>query len=468
MDILPPNSPEIEKDVISVLSHRPDLLVTVEEFIGPECFYDADYQYLFGVMFDLHMAGEAITQSSILHRIVPSGRKDILQVYQKSRQYYSDETALFHNVQVLVELSKKRTVLTNSHKILNMIQNGVSLDKIETVVNESMDLLQTANRGVRGEMFTESLDELEALMDKPASSGLSGITTGVKLLNNITGGWQMDDTVLIAARPGMGKTILAAFHAHKAAASGVPVAFITLEVSKAKITGRIMSDICGFPSSDITKGRLAHNQKQYVRQVRHTIERLPIYYYDSENSWDINDICKTMRNWKRKYKIGLIVIDYVQLVEDRTVRESSDSTKVLNSVVPKLTRLKTQIQTPLIVLSQLTRETESTGTKRPSLKNLAGSRKLEEQATVVIFPYRQDYYDANDARERGQEFVPTYDMEYIFAKNREGELGPALVKCNPALNRVYEDTPTNTIMSFEQASGFSKNSALDGAQSSFF
>lgn len=466
-DQIPPNSPDIERDVLSVMSHRPDMIVTVEDIITADCFYSSDNRYLFEVMMELHLTGQAITQSAILHKLIPGGRKDILAVYQKIRQYFSSESALYRNVELLFEMHQRRELLTQSYKVINMIQGSEQLDEIEKVVNKSVDIVSSGSRKVEGIMFNESLDELEVLMDRPLSKGLSGIPTGLKLLDNITGGWQDEDTVVIAARPGMGKTVAGAFHAYHAALSGIPVAFITLEVSKAKITGRILSNLCGFSSSDITKGRLVQNQKEHLRKVRRSIENLPIYYYDSKNSWDINDICRTMRNWKRKYNIGLIVIDYLQLVTDRMVKDTSDDTRILNSVLPKLSNLKSTIQTPIIELCQVTRANEDKTDKRPGLQHLKFSGKIEEQATTVIFLYRQDYYDANAAQDRGEQFIPTYDIEYIFAKNREGELGPAFLKCNPALNRMYESTDQAFTALDEQKFQHMRNDVFKNVQTSF-
>jgi replicative DNA helicase len=256
-------------------------------------------------------------------------------------------------------------------------------------------------------------------------------------VNEFTSGWEKDDLIIIAARPGMGKTLSAIFHAYHAALSGIPVAFVSLEMTKAKLTSRIVSNVCGVSSSDITKGRLAGNQKKLVYAKRGEIENLPIYYYENKNSWDINDIVLVMRNWKRKYGIGLIFFDYLQLITDRTIRDASDPVKVITSVQRKITNLKSTIEVPVIELSQLSRNNEGRGDKRPGLSDLKGSGQIEQDASIVIFLYRQDYYDANAAKQKGETFVPTNDLEYIFAKNRGGEISTLPLKADLALNRIW-------------------------------
>ncbi|MDR6805552.1 replicative DNA helicase [Dyadobacter sp. BE34] len=435
-NIAPPQSKEVEKDVLSVMCNRPELIVKVEEILHSECFYDPDYRFLFDIVFGIHLAGGEVSQSSILNKVVPSGKKDILATYQEMKKYFTSDTALWRNAMLLSELAVKRSMLTKSMQLLGAVEANEPIEKLDTLVNEASDIMTTRNRPIEGITFAHSLDELNRLIDRPETK-LSGIDTGVKDLNDVTGGWQVDDSIVIAGRPGMGKSLCGCFHAYTAAKLGIPVAFVSLEMAKVKLTARIVSNVAHVSSSDMTKGRLAMNQKTIVRDTMRKIEQLPIYYYENRNSWDINDICLTLRNWKRKYGIQLIFIDYIQLIKDRTVRDSSDKTKVVTSVQEKLTHLKSSIGTPIIELAQLSRANESRGDKRPGLSDLKNSGQIEQDATVVIFLYRQDYYDATAAQERGEEFTPTNDLEYIFAKNRDGEMGTVLVKASMSQNRIW-------------------------------
>lgn len=434
--ITPPHSKEVEKDVLSVMVNRPELIVRVEEILHSDCFYDGHYRFLFESIFKLHMEGADITQSSLLRTVVESGKKDLLGTYQEMKQYFTSDTFLWRNAMLLSDLSVKRAMLRKSMEIQAAISQNATIDKLDQLVNESSELMTSRNRPLTNITFSHSLDELETLIDRPETK-LSGITTGVDELDELTGGWQVDDMGIIAGRPGMGKTMVGVFHAYHAALAGHPVAFISLEMSTVKLTSRIMSNVCGVSASDMTKGRLAMNQKMLVKDSRKKVDSLPIYYYDNKNSWDIADICLQMRNWRRKHGIELIFIDYVQLIKDRTVKDSSDSTKVITSVSQKLTHLKGTLGVPIIELAQLSRNNEGRADKRPGLSDLKGSGQLEQDASIVIFLYRQDYYDSIAAMEKKENFVPSNNLEYIFAKNRAGETGSTLLKCDMRLNRIW-------------------------------
>ena len=435
-NIVPPQSKDVEKDVLSVMCNRPELIVKIEEILHTDCFYDPDYRFLFDTIFGIHLSGGDVTQSSILNKVVPSGRKDILATYQEMKRYFTSDTSLWRNAMLLSELAVKRAMLTKSMQLLAAVEGNESIDKLDSLVNDASDIMTTRNRPIEGITFAHSLEELNRLIDRPETK-LSGIDTGIKDINEVTGGWQVDDTVVLAGRPGMGKTLCGCYHAYAAAKIGIPVAFVSLEMAKVKLTARIVSNVASVSSSDMTKGRLATNQKMIVREAMKKVEQLPIFYYENRNSWDINDICLTLRNWKRKYGIQLVFIDYIQLIKDRTVRDSSDKTKVVTSVQEKLTHLKSSIGMPIIELAQLSRANEGRGDKRPSLSDLKNSGQIEQDATMVIFLYRQDYYDATAAQDKGEEFSPTNDLEYIFAKNREGEMGTVLVKASMSQNRIW-------------------------------
>jgi len=465
--IAPPHSFEIEKDVLSVICNRPELIYQVEDLLDDDCFYNGDNRYLFSVVMKVHFSGAAVTQSSILPQIVASGRKDILATYQQMKKYFTSDRSLVPNSEALVELSTKRALLTKSLRIIQMIEQKEAIEDIESEVTEATNIVLTRNKQTEAISMGEAVDGLYDLMHRQPVNGITGIPTGVASLDKITGGWEYDDKVIIAARPGMGKTIAATFHSFHSASIGYPTALISLEVRPAKLAGRMMSNATGFNSSDITKGRLADNQKRIITEVGDKSKSLPLYFYDNTRSRDINDICRTIRTWHRKYGIKIVYLDYIGLCRDRTIRNSSDKTAITESVQSKLTEMGDHLGIPLIIFSQLNRGSEEKSDRRPTLSNLKSSGKLEEDATRVIFLYRQDYYDSNESEARGENFIPSNDMEYIFAKNREGELGPVLLKCNVAQNRIYDNNYQSNPQSIKAVEDFYKNTALNNIPMSF-
>ncbi len=434
--ITPPHDKDLERDVLSILVNYPIKIETVDEILYSECFYDDDYRYLYDTVMELYSSGQAVTQSAIINKVVASMRKDILSTYQMMKKYFTSDTFLWQNSMLLSDLAIKRALLDSSLQMQALVKANDPIDKFENLANAIADITNTRNRPITGNTISDSIDEMEILMDRKLVKGLSGIDTGIIDVNGITSGWQSDDTIVIAGRPGMGKTLAAVCHAYGAAHSGIPVAIISLEMTKAKLTSRIYSNLCSIPSSDITKARLSENEKRIVREKRKEVEKLPIYYYEAGQSSDINDICLTMRAWKRKYGIGLIIIDYIQLMTDREIKYAVDDTKTVTSVQKKLTRLKGTLKIPIIELAQLSRNLDDRKDKRPILSDLKNSSQIEQDATIVIFLYRQDYYDELISESAGTTFIPTNKLEYILAKNREGNLGPINLKADMALNRL--------------------------------
>lgn len=460
--IAPPKAPAIEKDVLAVLVNRPELIYQVEDVIDENCFYEDDYRVIYSAVMEVYQSGAAVTQSAVLHKIVPAG---LLPVYQDVKKFFTSERALIANAEILVEYSTKRALLEKSYEIQRMIQDNEAIEEIESRVTEATSIVVSRNKSADAITMGEAIDGMIGLMNREKQNGITGIPTGLPSIDRVTGGWEFDDKVIFAARPGMGKTIACTFHALFGAMMGYETALISLEVQPAKLAARMVSNITSFNSSDITKGRLADNQRKIVLEKSDNLRGIPIHFYDNRKSSDVNDICRTIRVWHRKHNIKAAYFDYAGLMTDRTVKRSDDPTAVMNSVMGKLTQLGNSLGIPLIIFAQLNRDNESRGDKRPILSNLKSSGKLEEDATRVIFLYRKDYYDANEAESRGEAFTPSNDMEYIFAKNREGMLGPVLLKCDVALNRMYEVPKVGAVESNNKP--FMRNDALKSAQHAF-
>jgi len=435
--VAPPVALEIEKDVLSTIVNYPELLVNVEQILNSDCFYEAENRVLYDIIMEIHLEGQKVDASHVLQKLFGAGKKDLLSHYQSLKKNIGSSNTLWKNATTLLEYSTKRSILENSLQALSLIEQDANIEDIDRVVSKGVEIVTGRSNNIDSVTFKESIEKMKALMNKPLTDGISGLTTGLPSLNKFNSGWQSTDRILVAGRPGMAKSILAAFHAYEVAVKGDPVAVISLEMEDSQLTGRMISNISNVNSSDILKGRLVENQKRHVDKVASSVANLPIYYYGNTQSADINDIFLAMRNWKRRFGIKMIILDFVQLCKDRTVK-NQEATPVLDSVIGKLTDMSNQLGVALMILSQLNRGSESLADKRPSLSNLKNSGRLEEFGTTIIFPYRQDYYDERAATEKGLTFVPSNRIEYIIAKNRSDATGTLLFMCNPALNRIYE------------------------------
>lgn len=437
--LTPPQATEIEIDVLCLLISKPSLLTEVEDALTPECFYDTTHFGIFSCIYELHMKGEFTGFPSLIRELHLKGySKDHSKLAATIRGGYASELDFHGNVNLLSDLWIKRQLLTGSLQMQTAIERQEPLEAITAQANTMADVAIGQTRQIKGIHFSDSVDELAALLDQPKKGGLSGVNTGIGKVNGFTDGWQSSDVVVIGARPGMGKTAVALHHTYHAALSGVPVAFVSLEMPKWGLTARIVSNLTSIEYGSIMKRDLVAAQKEAVLKKANEISKYPIYYYDYKNSWDINDIALTMRSWKRKYGIGLIFIDYIQLVRDKTIKNASDETAIVNSVSRKTKQLQSQLDIPIIELAQLSREVEKKGNRRPGLSDLKQSGQLEQDASTVIFLYRDDYYRRKEDEANKAEHIPNNEIEYIFEKNRNGQNGSITLGCKIQYNQVYD------------------------------
>ena len=580
---MPPLSIKIEKAVLSVLFNDSDKFISIESVLTTQCFYKTEHQILFDAIQSIHLDNAKINATSIIRKLYDLRNSDLMDVYRSIKSEYSSADQLFRNATLLAEFATKRALIENSQKLLSMCFNDEPMDTIDTLVSDGVNIATSRNRAIDGVKFIDSVEKMKIKMNRKLIDGLSGVTTGIKMIDNLTAGWQNDDIAIIAGRPGCftgdteiwtasgkkliseikigdmilsrnldngndefkpatnfikhtdrsdrlfyvkmkngyefrvtedheffvggryipikailerhlykdeyplsrskksgqlnrgdilkyrltkkedvfditvadnhnfylaakdekflvsnsGKTASATFHAYEAAKAGLPVAFVSLEVEDESLTGRIVSNVSRTASSLIAKAQLAPNQKAHVEAVADQMSNLPIYYYPVSESWDINDISLVLRNWARRYGIKVIVIDFLQLITDRTIK-GDNPVMVINSILYKIKKLRAILGIPFIIYSQLNRENEGKADKRPSLSGLKGSGAIEETGTVIIFLYREDYYNKAIAEAAGNDYINSDNLEYIFAKNRQGETGTMHLKCNIAQNRIYE------------------------------
>jgi len=467
-EISPPEAPAIERDVLSVICYRPELIPEIEEILNEKCFYTPDYNYIFKIVMEVYFSGVEVTQSAILQKIIPTNLSYLLTVYQDLRKFFTTEKNLLTNAGILADYSVKREILTQAFRLINMIDAGDSMDEIEAEVHETETIVITRASTVDGVTMDSAINGMFELMEREVSSkGVTGIPTGIPSIDKMTGGWDADDIITFAARPGMGKTASAAFHSYFAASEGFPTAFFCFEVKPDKIAARMVSNASGVYASDITRNNMVPAQRGIVTKKGNDSRNLPLHFYDNSRSTDINDILRTIRAWVRKYGIKIVFIDYIGLMKDRTIRDQSNKTAVIESIMSKLRELRAQLRIPFIIYSQLNRGNEDRTDRRPKLHDLKHTGKIEEDSTRVIFLYRQDYYDALQSEESGEPFYPSHDMEYIFAKNREGFTGIALLKCDIGLNRFWDIgyPPANQLAVIESKE--KKINVFDGVKINF-
>ncbi|MEQ8695164.1 MAG: replicative DNA helicase, partial [Bauldia litoralis] len=287
---------------------------------------------------------------------------------------------------------------------------------------------------------------------------LSGLATGLDDLDRLMGGLQPSDVIILAGRPGMGKTSLAtniAFNVAKAwkgetqadgttkTVDGGIVGFFSLEMSSEQLATRIIAEQSGVPSSDIRRGRITEEQFSHVVAAAREMNRMPLYV-DQTGGLAIGQLAARARRLKRQRGLDLLVVDYIQLLQGSSKRNSESRVQEVTEITTQLKSLAKELNVPVVALSQLSRQVENRDDKRPQLSDLRESGSIEQDADVVLFVYREEYYLKNKEPKPGTvEYEQWQDemsqvhgiAEVLIGKQRHGPTGTVRLLFEDQLTR---------------------------------
>jgi replicative DNA helicase len=284
-------------------------------------------------------------------------------------------------------------------------------------------------------LITEEANAFDAI----ASGKNIGVKVNIESLDKHTNGWQNGNLIIIAARPSMGKSVLALNNAKEAAKNNVPTAMFSLEMSSVELMQRLASDEANIDFSLVQKAKTTDEQRGRVNTALGRIENLPLYIDDTAQTTVLGIWNKAARI-KSEYGLGLIVIDYIQLISAPEVGNYADANARVSHITRNLKLMAKELNVPVIALSQLSRDVEKRGgLKKPILSDLRDSGSIEQDADVVLFPWRPSYYNiTHDGN--GFDYREDY-AELIFAKHRNGVLGSVRVSFDGSKQRFtsYQD-----------------------------
>ena len=304
------------------------------------------------------------------------------------------------------------------------------MGKLQMQFDEISNVTMT---GRKSRSFKENLTHLskriEHLSHHTDSNTLSGVPTGFKRVDKFTGGYQPQEFIILAARPGMGKTSLVLKTVIENAKAGNGVGFVSLEMSAMQLTARAVAIDTNFHLSQLIKTGF-EKQKYFESYARHShrMGEYPIYIDDASES-DVNSVILKARFWKRKFDIQVLIIDYLQLMKDASVKGNRE--QEISSISRRLKMLAKELDIPIIALSQLSRAVETRGSsKRPLLSDLRESGAIEQDADIIQFLYRPEYYkiDLEENKEFDDMVAEGANTELIFAKYRSGSVATTNLK----------------------------------------
>jgi len=414
-----PHSAEAEQSVIGSMIMDKDAIMAASETITGEDFYQQRYGVLFDAMIELFNEGKPVDLITLQNKLKEKDVPPELCSLEFIRDLITS-VPTSANVRYYANIVKEKSTLRQLIKVTEGITNQCYLDKekVETVLEDTekkiFDILQKRNTGdfvsIKDIVF-HSLESIEAAAKN--KGGVTGVATGFYDLDYKTAGLQSSDLILIAARPSMGKTAFVLNIAeYVALKSNITTAIFSLEMAKDQLVKRIMSMHSKVNSQAIRTGDLSDDEWLKLVDSARTIGNSKLII-DDTSSISIGELRSKCRKYKLEHNLGLVIIDYLQLMSGSKKSESRQ--QEISEISRSLKALAREIDAPIIALSQLSRAVEQRPDKRPMLSDLRESGAIEQDADVVMFIYRDEYYN-HDSEDAGI-------SEIIIGKQRNGPTG---------------------------------------------
>ena len=440
---IPPQAIDLEEAVLGAMLIDEKGVNEIIELLSPEVFYKRSHQLIYESIERLFRESEPIdllTVSADLKKnknFEPAGGDFYL--ISLSQKVSSSAHIEFHS-RIILQKYIQRKLITISNEIIQKSYNE-STDVMDLLDEAESKLYDVAQGNIK--TSTESAQNLviraKARIEEIAKQeGLSGVSTGFEKLDKLTSGWQPSDLVIIAARPGMGKTALALSMARNISVQQkIPVAFFSLEMSSVQLITRLISSETGLSSDKLRTGKLADHEWQQLNIKVSDLESSPLFIDDSP-SLTIFELRAKARRLASSHGIKLIIIDYLQLMNIGSSNKAGNREQEISTISRNLKALAKELDIPVIALSQLSRAVETRGgTKRPILSDLRESGAIEPDADIVSFLYRPEYYGITEWDDDMK--TPSEGQgEFIVAKHRNGALDSIKLKFIPNLGK-FED-----------------------------
>jgi len=418
---MPPQNIEAEGSIISAILIDNDALLDVIEALGPEDFYRTAHQKIYAAITDLFDKAEPVDLVTLANKLKEKGELEAVGgASYLARLVDTVPLAVNarHYAKIVHDKASLRRLIEKANAIIKRCfeERGEAEDVIDFAESAVFEISEQKARQSFYPLSKIILGNIETLEEKQGNRSLvTGVTTGFTQLDNMTSGLQNADLIILAARPSMGKTALALNIARNAAVdAGVPVAVFSLEMSKEQLSLRMLCSEARIDSSRLRGGFFSMEDWHRLTEAAGTLSECPIYIDDSP-SLSAMEIRAKARRLKMDKNIGLIIIDYLQLMQGRSSAERRDLE--ISEISRGLKALAKELDLPVMALSQLNRMLEQRTDKRPRLSDLRESGALEQDADVVAFIYRDEVYNKEeDNPNRGT-------AEILLSKQRNGPTG---------------------------------------------
>lgn len=449
-----PHNVEVEQALLGAILINNDAFYRVADFLLPEHFYEPVHREIYELAGKIIRAGKAAEPATLKTHLPDQLLPDVTMMQYLSRLAAEATTVINASDygQSIYDLAIRRNLIQVGEEMVSVAYDSdVEMTPVKQIEKVEGELFQLAEKGRYDGGFQNFGTALSASIQMAGEAfqrdgGLSGIATALHDLDRQMGGLQKSDLIILAGRPAMGKTSLAtniAFNVAKAwrgevtpdghtkTVDGGIVGFFSLEMSSEQLATRILAEQAEISSSDIRRGRIHDNQFSKLVDVSNMMSRLPLFI-DDTGGLSVAQLAARARRLKRQKGLDFLVIDYLQLLSGSTKASSQNRVQELTEITTTLKALAKELEVPIVALSQLSRQVEARDDKRPQLADLRESGSIEQDADVVLFVYRDEYYLKNKEPKEGtpEHLAWQGEMEsvhgkaeVIIAKQRHGPTG---------------------------------------------
>lgn len=455
---LPPQALDLEEAVLGAMMIDKKGVDEVIDILQADAFYKDAHKHIFEAIFQLFTDSQPIDLLTVSSQLKKNAKLDLaggdFYLIQLTQKISSSAHIEFHS-RIILQKYIQRSLIKISSEIIEDSYDETTdvfdlLDKAESKLYEVTQGNIKRSSETAQSLVIQAKKRIEEIANK---EGLSGIPTGFEKLDKVTSGWQPSDLIIIAARPGMGKTAFVLSMARNMAIDfNQPVAVFSLEMSSVQLITRLISSETGLSSEKLRTGKLEKHEWEQLSIKVKNLEKAPLYIDDTP-SLSIFDLRAKARRLASQHGIKLIIVDYLQLMTagGSNGKGMGNREQEISTISRNLKALAKELEVPVIALSQLSRAVETRGSsKRPLLSDLRESGAIEQDADIVSFIYRPEYYKIEEWDDDEQS--PTEGQaEFIIAKHRNGSLENIRLKFIGSLGKFdnledysgsYDDLPS--------------------------
>lgn len=475
MGRIPPQALDLEQAILGAMLLEKNAVTDTVDMLAPVSFYDPKHQYIYGAIRDLFGSSNPIDLLTVTQKLKEKGELEaaggVVYISSLTQRVGGSANAEYH-ARIVSQKFIQRELIRMSNETLKDAYDD-TIDVFDLLTKAEGQLFSIAEANMKKAVTSVESVLMEAVNEivKAAENkdGLSGVPTGFRKLDELTSGWQKSDMIVIAARPAMGKTAFVLSMARNTAVDfGMGVAIFSLEMSSVQLVKRLISSETRISADKLRKGQLEDHEFQQLYSRIGKLSKAPIYIDDTPGL-SVFDLRAKCRRLKAQYDIQMIIIDYLQLMSAGGGSKGvGNREQEISTISRSIKEIAKELNIPIIALSQLSRSVETRGgDKRPILSDLRESGAIEQDADIVGFLYRPEYYGLlqdedgssnqgvgeviiakhrNGALDRVRlRFVNTYARFENFDDSDAGDFNPSSMNAGMAVNQEFDAPKTLTM-----------------------